>query len=73
MASVDFVANGRPLGVEFVVAWNFLTFLARHGGELALPARVDPAASSPHGDAPGGGLPGSDADGRIRRSDSVVG
>ena len=40
-------AEGRPCGVEFVVAADFLPFLARRGGEFALPARM--TADAPAG------------------------
>ena len=40
MVYVDVDNGGRPLGVEFVVAADFLAFLARHGGEFVLPARL---------------------------------
>jgi uncharacterized protein YuzE len=41
---VDVDAEGRPRGVEFVVAADFLPFLARRGGEFVLPARMSSAA-----------------------------
>ena len=38
---VDVDADGRPIGVEFLNADDFLPFLARHGGQLTLPERVE--------------------------------
>ena len=40
MVYVDLDAEGRPLGLEFVVASDFLAFLARRGGEFVVPARI---------------------------------
>jgi len=37
---VDVDADGRPIGIEFVNAADFLPFLARHGGHLSLPERM---------------------------------
>lgn len=37
---VDVDAEGRPLGVEFVAASDFLAFLVRRGGEFALPTQI---------------------------------
>ena len=42
---VDVDEGGRPLGIEFVAAEDFLPFLARRGGEFVLPARVTDQAS----------------------------
>ncbi len=41
MVDVDVDGEGRPLGVEFVVASDFFAFLGRHGGRFVLPARID--------------------------------
>ncbi len=46
MVYVDVDDAGRPLGVEFVVASDFLAFLARHGGAFVLPARIDVGAAT---------------------------
>ncbi len=37
---VDIDADGHPIGIEFVNAVDFLPFLVRHGGRLALPERI---------------------------------
>ena len=37
---VDLDADGRPIGIEFLNADDFLSFLARHGGQVTLPERV---------------------------------
>lgn len=37
---VDIDADGRPIGIEFVNAIDFLPFLARHGGQLKLRERI---------------------------------
>ena len=41
---VDLDADGRPIGIEFLQADDFLPFLLRHGGQLTLPERVDDRA-----------------------------
>jgi uncharacterized protein YuzE len=46
MVYVDLDAGGRPLGVEFVVASDFLAFLARRAGEFVLPARIEAGADA---------------------------
>ena len=46
MVYVDLDADGRPLGVEFVVASEFLAFFARQAGEFALPARFEVGADA---------------------------
>ncbi len=46
MVYVDVDAEGRPLGVEFVVASDVLAFLARHGGEFVLPAHIPVGAGA---------------------------
>jgi uncharacterized protein YuzE len=38
---IDIDAEGRPLGVEFVNADDFVPFLRRHKGNLNLPAEVN--------------------------------
>ena len=38
---VDLDGDGRPIGIEFLNADDFLPFLARHGGQLTLPERVE--------------------------------
>lgn len=43
MVYVDVDGEGRPLGIEFVVASDFLSFLSRHGGELILPPTLGAA------------------------------
>ena len=40
MVYVDLDATGRPVGIEFVAAEDFLPFLVRRGGELALSANM---------------------------------
>ena len=40
MVYVDVDDEGRPLGIEFVVASDFLSFLTRHDGEFVVPARM---------------------------------
>ena len=42
---VDLDADARPIGIEFLNADDFLPFLARHGGQLTLPERVDDATA----------------------------
>lgn len=45
MVYVDVDQDGRPLGIEFVVASDLFGFLGRHGGAFTLPQRItDPAA-----------------------------
>ena len=34
-------AYGRPIGIEFLNAADFLPFLSRHGGQLTLPERIE--------------------------------
>ena len=41
---VDLDADGRPIGIEFLNADDFLPFLLRRGGQLTLPERVDDRA-----------------------------
>ena len=43
---VDVDAEGQPLGIEFVVASDFLAFLTRWGGEYVLPARLEMGSSA---------------------------
>lgn len=43
MVYVDVDAEGRPLGIEFVVASDFLAFLARNGGEFVVPSTLGTA------------------------------
>jgi len=43
MVYVDVDAEGQPLGIEFAIASDFLSFLSRNGGELILPATLTPA------------------------------
>ncbi len=38
---VDLDADGRPIGIEFLTADDFLPFLARQGGRLTLPERIE--------------------------------
>ena len=40
MVYVDLDANGRPIGVEFVNADDFVPFLRRHEGNLELPSEI---------------------------------
>ena len=40
MVYVDVDATGRPVGIEFVAAEDFVPFLVRRGGEFVVPARV---------------------------------
>ena len=40
MVYVDLDATGRPVGIEFVAAEDFLPFLVRRGGEFALSANM---------------------------------
>jgi uncharacterized protein YuzE len=49
MVYVDVDAEGRPLGIEFVVASDFLAFLTRNGGEFVLPATLSAALDIPVG------------------------
>lgn len=46
MVYVDIDADGQPLGVEFVVASDFLAFLTRRDGEFVVPARMGAAVSA---------------------------
>lgn len=46
MVYVDIDAEGRPLGIEFAVASDFLPFLARRGGEFVVPAWVGAAVGA---------------------------
>ncbi|MGH2561944.1 MAG: DUF2283 domain-containing protein [Thermomicrobiales bacterium] len=39
--SIDVAADGRPIGIEFLNADDFLPFLARNGGRLTLPEHVE--------------------------------
>ena len=43
MVYVDVDDAGHPLGIEFVVASDFLQFLSRRGGEFSIPQRIEPA------------------------------
>lgn len=49
MVYVDVDANGRTLGIEFVVASDFLAFLSRNGGEFVLPAMLEATVDVPVG------------------------
>jgi uncharacterized protein YuzE len=42
MVYVDIDEEGHPLGIEFVVASDFLPFLSRRGGEFSVPRRIEP-------------------------------
>ena len=41
---MDLDANGRPIGIEFLNADDFLSFLERRGGGLSLPEYIDDLA-----------------------------
>jgi len=43
MVYVDVDKDGHPIGVEFVVASDFLPFLSRPGGEFTIPERLQPS------------------------------
>lgn len=49
MVYVDVDVDGRPLGIEFVVASDFLAFLTRNGGEFTLPPFLTAAVDVPVG------------------------
>jgi uncharacterized protein YuzE len=38
---IDVDADGRQIGIEFLNADDFLSFLARHGGRLTLPEQIE--------------------------------
>ena|SRR5688572_2150996 len=38
---LDVSADGRPLGIEFLNGGDLPAFIARHGGEFVVPARVE--------------------------------
>lgn len=38
---IDVDTDGRPIGIEFLNADDFLPFLGRHGGRLTLPEHVE--------------------------------
>ena len=38
---LDLDSDGRPIGIEFLNAADFLPFLGRHGGHVSLPERVE--------------------------------
>jgi uncharacterized protein YuzE len=46
MVYVDLDGEGRPIGIEFVVANDFLGFLARQDVEFVLPARIEAGADA---------------------------
>lgn len=42
--NLDLDADNRPLGLEFVYAEDFQSFLERHGGRIRIPERVEDLA-----------------------------
>jgi uncharacterized protein YuzE len=44
---LDVNEDGRPLGIEFLDGGDLPAFIARYGGEFAVPARVDGVGDLP--------------------------